>query len=71
MSELKEKPFTEPTSPRRSKSFKAVIVVTRHDAQDPTLRDVEESLAKAQLAYSMPAEISSPVVISFSVGKEN
>lgn len=63
-----DKPYTE-TSPHRARSFKAVIVVTRHDGIEPTLPDIQNALAKVQLAYAMPADVSGPVVISFGVPK--
>ncbi len=57
---------TNEPNTRRTLSFKAVVVMTTNTGIEPTLKDVNTALEKRGYAFSMPADVSAPVVISLN-----
>lgn len=59
----KDRPSSDDRSPEVL-SFRAIVVVTKHNGGKPTLESVEKALRKLGVKFVMPADVSGSVVIS-------
>lgn len=59
-----DKSYAEKPNAIRTMSFKAVIVMTKHDSAEPSMNDVLTALRKSGLTYAQPATLEAPIVIS-------